>query len=219
MSSINQYIDHTLLKPQATEKDIQDTCSESVDNNFAGCCIPPCFVKDAGQQLGNSQVNLVTVIGFPLGYGKTTIKAEEAKKAIEDGADELDMVMNVAAFKSGSYEYVKEDMKQIIGYGHYYNKTVKTIIEIGLLDENEVIQACKLCSEAKVDYVKTCTGFNGGYANVEAIRLMREHLPESIKIKASGGIKEAQQAMELIEAGADRLGTSSGLKIISHANT
>jgi len=145
----------------------------------------------------------------------TSIKAEEAKKAIDDGADELDMVMNIAAFKSGNLPFVQDDIESIVTIGRLKNKVIKVIIETGLLSDEEIIKACEICAKAEVPYVKTSTGINAGGAKSEHVKLIREHLPKSIKIKASGGIRTTEFANELISLGASRLGTSSGLSLIN----
>jgi len=218
MVTLNQYLDHTCLRPEAGKGDISQVCREAVDNQLAGVCIPPYYIQHASEHLQARKVNLVTVIGFPLGYHKISTKAEEARKAIDDGADELDMVINMAAFRSGCMKYVQEDIERITALARMNNKLVKIIIETGLLDEEGIVEACRICADCGVDYVKTCTGFNGGQANASAIRLIRSHLPASIKVKAAGGIRDADSARQLIEAGSDRLGTTSSLKIIADEN-
>lgn len=215
MDTLNTYIDHTQLSPETQHEAVDKVCREAVDNDFAGICIPPFFTRQAKNYLASSSVNLVTVIGFPLGYHTITAKTEEAKQAIEDGADELDMVMNIAAFKSGMDKDVKRDIESLVTLARDHDKMVKVIIETGLLEEQEIIKACQFCAETKADFVKTCTGFSGGKANVDVVRRMRDYLPDNIKIKASGGIKDANKAKALIEAGADRLGTSSGVNIVA----
>lgn len=164
--------------------------------------------------LENSKVKIATVIGFPLGYSNAYIKVEEAKRAMEDGAHELDVVMNLAAFYSGNDKDVLKELQSITQLAHLRGKTVKLIIEAGMLSESELKRACALAVKAEVDYVKTSTGFAGSGATVEMIEVIRELLPKKIKIKASGGIKTRKQMMQLIEAGADRIGTSSAMQII-----
>ncbi len=217
MHPINHYIDHTQLSPDTQAQTIDRVCQEALDNDFAGICIPPFYARQAKEYLGSANVNLVTVIGFPLGYHTANAKINEAKQALDDGADELDMVMNITAFKSGLEATAKDDIERVVKLARTDHKTVKVIIETGLLEEEEISKACRLCAEAGTDYVKTCTGFSGGKANVDDIKLMRDSLPVNVKIKASGGIKDANKAKSLIEAGADRLGTSSGVNIIADA--
>ncbi len=215
--AIASYIDHTLLKPESTHNQVKQLCQEASQNQFAAVCIPPYYVQMACELLQNTGVNIATVIGFPLGYNMTSAKAEEARKAISDGADELDMVMNIAAFKSGKKALVKEDIQSITTLARLRNRVSKVIIETALLDEHEIRDACAICEDCDSHFVKTSTGFNGGGARVEDVQAMRETLSPKIKIKASGGIKDVEFANELIEAGADRLGTSSGLKLVGNA--
>ncbi|TVR77356.1 MAG: deoxyribose-phosphate aldolase [Chitinophagaceae bacterium] len=216
MKKINERIEHTLLKPNSSIKEIKSLCEEAVKHNFAGVCVIPFHVKTAREKLGeNSKVKLVTVVGFPFGYNCTSSKVEECKRAINDGVDEIDMVINLAALNEKNYNFVLNDIQSVATYIHLQNKIVKVIIESGTLDESQIKKACEICEKAEVNYVKTSTGFNGDGASVDAVKLMREVLPKSIKIKASGGIKDKKFAEELISAGADRLGTSSGINLIS----
>lgn len=212
--NIADYIEHTLLKQDATKEELEKLYSEAKQNNFLGVCINPCFVKNAKKALEEFDTKIVTVIGFPLGANLSEVKAFEAQKAIEDGADEIDMVINVSKLKDKDYEYVKNDIKAV----RYAcpNHILKVIIETDLLTKDEIKKACEICIAAKADLVKTSTGFvKGGVgAKVEDVELMHKTVsPFGLKVKASGGIKDAQKALALINAGADRLGTSSGLKI------
>ncbi len=211
---LSSRIDHTLLKPETTLEKIKILCSEAIENNFAAVCIPPYFISQAKDFLEGSKVKLATVIGFPFGYSHSLIKVEEAKRAMEDGADELDVVMNFGAFFSGNDKEVLKEIQSITQLANLKNKTVKWIIETGILSADDIRHACNLAVKAEVNYVKTSTGFNGGGATVEVVELLRQLLPEKILIKASGGIKTRAQAEELILAGADRIGTSSSLQII-----
>lgn len=216
MERLNAYLDHTLLKPDLEIHQVTEAAQLATHQHLAGLCIPPSYVKHAHEQLSGSKVKAVTVIGFPLGYQKISPKTEEAREVLDDGADEVDMVMNVSAFKSGLTNYVQEDIDSITHLTHRHNKLIKVIIETGLLDEEEIKKACSLCAFSGVDYVKTCTGFNGGHASVDNVALMRESLPAHTKIKASGGIKTVESAQALISAGADRLGTSSSYNLIAY---
>lgn len=216
MHALNEYLDHTLLKPDVLKAQVSEACQHTIQHQFAGLCLPPSYVKHANDHLAERKPKLITVIGFPLGYQRISAKAEEARVALDDGADELDMVLNISAFKSGLVSYVQEDIDNIAQLTHLNNKLVKVILETGLLTRQEIIDACRICADTKVDYVKTCTGFNGGEASVEDVQLMREHLPSHTKIKASGGIKDATKAWRLIESGADRLGTSASLNLVAH---
>jgi deoxyribose-phosphate aldolase len=208
------YIDHTTLNIDTKKTDIKKLCKEAESNNFYAVCVPPYFVQNASMLLKDSDVKIVTVIGFPFGYSATPSKAAEIHKAIDDGADELDVVINVSAVKSGDWNYVQNDIKTVTLATQMKGKIIKVILETGLLTKKEIKKLCEICAEAGVNFVKTSTGFNGEGATEEVVEFLRENLPSSIKIKASGGIKSAKKALRMLEAGADRLGTSSGIKII-----
>ncbi|MBK9731514.1 MAG: deoxyribose-phosphate aldolase [Chitinophagaceae bacterium] len=207
-------IDHTLLKPETTLEQIKQLCAEAIENQFATVCVPPYYVRNAFAILENEKVKIATVIGFPFGYSSAYIKVEEAKRAMEDGAHELDVVMNLGAFYSGNDKDVLKELQSITQLAHLRGKMVKLIIEAGLLSESDLKRACALAVKAEVDYVKTSTGFVGQGATVEMIETMRKLLPKKIKIKASGGIKTKAQLLQLIEAGADRIGTSSAMQMM-----
>lgn len=211
---ISKYIEHTLLKQDATKDGLEKLFEEAIQNNFLGVCVNPCFVKDAKKFLKNSNVKIVTVIGFPLGANTPEVKAFETKKAIEDGADEIDMVINVSKLKDKDYDYVKNDIESV---RHACpDNILKVILETDLLTKDEIKKACEICIDAKADLVKTSTGFvkNGVGAKVEDVELMYQTVsPFGLKVKASGGIRDSEKALALIKAGATRLGTSSGLKI------
>lgn len=213
MKNLNRFIEHTLLKPFLEGPSIDKLVKEAVDNNFIGVCVPPFWVKRARRELGDADVQLVTVIGFPLGYNMTETKLDEMDLAIRNGADELDMVMNVSAFKS-NMPWTKIDVAKCASLVHEHDRLLKVIIETAYLSDEEIKEACSICQDAGADFVKTSTGFAGEGAKSEHIRLMRSVLPSSIGIKASGGIKTYEDAVSMIEAGADRLGTSSGLEIV-----
>ncbi len=211
---ISKYIEHTLLKQDATKDGLAKLFEEAKENNFLGVCVNPCFVKDAKKSLKNSNVKIVTVIGFTLGANTSEVKAFETKKAIEDGADEIDMVINVSKLKDKDYDYVKKDIESV---RHACpDNILKVILETDLLTKDEIKKACEICIDAKADLVKTSTGFvkNGVGAKVEDVELMYQTVsPFGLKVKASGGIRDSEKALALIKAGATRLGTSSGLKI------
>ncbi|MGB1018457.1 MAG: deoxyribose-phosphate aldolase [Chitinophagales bacterium] len=211
---MNTYIEHTILKADTSKQEIITLCAEAKDNNFIGVCIAPYFIKTAKKELKNTEVKVVTVVGFPLGYSATPAKIEEVKRAIDDGADEIDMVMNIAALKEKDYSYVSNDIESLTTLVHIKGAKIKVILETALLTQEEKIIALELCEAAKVDFVKTSTGFSSGGATLEDIKLMRKTLNSQIKIKASGGIKTKEQAEALIAAGADRIGTSSGIKLM-----
>lgn len=211
------YIDHTLLRPDATEQQVLQLCDEARNYGFAAVCVPPCYVQLAKDRLGvGTQVKVATVIGFPLGYQHPKVKFLETHQAIADGANEIDVVMNVSAFKSGKYEAVENELGDLAKFCHLKEAELKVIIETALLTEEEIVKACELCANAEVDFVKTSTGFAAGGATLEHIKLMRRVLPTSMKIKASGGIKTFADAEALIRAGADRLGCSASIQIVTN---
>ena len=209
-------IEHTVLKADTSLADIENLCNEAIQHQFYGVCIPPYFIKYAKNIIDKSEVKIVTVVGFPLGYNTTPAKVEEARKAIDQGADEIDMVINIAALKNNDLNYVRNDIQSVMTLVQLKSKKLKVIFETALISKEEKLTLCEICSELGVDFVKTSTGFAGpnSGATVEDIILMRANLPAQIKIKASGGIANKQQALDLIQAGADRLGTSKGAQLI-----
>lgn len=215
MENLNKYIEHTLLKQDATHEDLIKLFEEAKEHKFLGVCINPAYVKLAKEHLKGTGIKVVTVIGFPLGANLPSVKAYEAACAVEDGADEIDMVINVSAIKDKNYDYVINDIqtvKESCGFS-----LLKVILETDLLNSDEIKKACELCVQAGADFVKTSTGFvkNGVGAKVEDVKLMYETVsPHGLKVKASGGIRDKETAIKLIEAGASRLGTSSGVKIV-----
>jgi deoxyribose-phosphate aldolase len=213
--NIASVIEHTNLRPTLVDRDIDQLVSEAKEHGFAGVCIPPFWVKRASRDLHESPVKLVTVIGFPFGYQMTETKLEEMRLAIRDGADEVDMVMNLSSFKT-NFPWTKIDIARCATLAHEHQKILKVIIETAYLKEEEIARACLICADAGADYVKTSTGFASEGAKVETVALMRSVLPERVGIKASGGIKTVEQAKALIEAGADRIGTSAGMEIIKN---
>lgn len=216
MDNLNKHIEHTLLKQDAKSEDFTKLFNEAKENNFFGVCINPEYVKLAKANLKDSGVKVVTVIGFPLGANRSDVKAYEALKAVEDGADEIDMVINVTAIKNKDYDYVLNDIKAVKTACN--NKPLKVILETDLLDKEEIKQACEICIKGKADFVKTSTGFvkNGVGAKVEDVELMYKTVsPYGLKVKASGGIRDKESAIKMIKAGAERLGTSSGVNIVS----
>lgn len=214
---IASYIDHTLLRPDATASQVLQVCDEARSYGFAAVCVPPCYVQQAKERLGvGTLVKIATVIGFPLGYQHPKVKFLETHQAIEDGANEIDVVMNVSFFKSGKYKEVENELSDLAKFCHMRDAELKVIIETALLTEEEIIKACSICTSAGADYVKTSTGFAAKGATVEHIKLMRRVLPSKMKIKASGGIRTTAEAEALIKAGADRLGCSASIQIVSH---
>jgi deoxyribose-phosphate aldolase len=213
-----KHIEHTNLKPDCTKEEIIKLCNEAITNGFYGVCVSPYFVQLAKKTIGKKTPKIVTVVGFPLGYSTVGAKVEEAKKAIISGADEIDMVMNIAAFKSDDMQTVQNDIQSVVTVCHLQNKKVKVIIETAYLSDDEIIRACKVCTDCEVDFVKTSTGFASEGAVPRIVKLMRANLPTKIKIKAAGGIKTSKQALDLLLAGANVLGCSSSVKIIEENN-
>jgi deoxyribose-phosphate aldolase len=209
-----QHIEHTLLKPDCTTEDITLLCQQALEQNFVAVCVPPYFVQLAKKILNNSPVKIVTVVGFPFGYNTVSSKVEEVKKAINSGANEIDMVMNIAALKSKDISTLQNDIQSVVTACQLQNRICKVIIETGNLTEDELKLACKICVDCEADYVKTSTGYGLSGASLETVELMRKILPTRVKIKASGGIKNRKFAQELIQAGANRIGTSSGMAIL-----
>ena len=209
------YIDHTLLRPDASRDHILNLCSEAKQYQFAAVCVPPCYIRTAADALADfPEIKIASVIGFPLGYSLTDVKFFETHKSLAHGASEIDMVINVAAFKSGHFSEVRDEIEQLTTLCNFKNAIMKVIVETALLTEAELVQICEMCADANVDYVKTSTGFASRGASVKDVEIMRANLPEHIKIKASGGIKTREFALELIAAGADRIGTSSGVALM-----
>lgn len=209
---LNKLIDHTLLKPEATKAQIEKLCSEAGKYDFKSVCVNPYYVKYAKELLKGSDVLVCTVIGFPLGQNTTAIKVAETKDAIKNGADEIDMVINIGALKSKDEDYVLNEIKEI--KNACKGKTLKVIIETCLLTDEEKITACKLSKEAGADFVKTSTGFSTHGATVEDVKLMRKTVGEDMGVKASGGIRDRETALKMVEAGATRLGVSAGVAIV-----
>ncbi len=209
-----KYIEHTNLKPNCTKEDIVLLCNEAIENGFYGVCVSPYFVQLVKKTIGKKNIKIISVAGFPLGYSTVGAKVEEAKKAIISGADEIDMVMNIAAFKSGDFQTVQNDIQSVVTVCHLQNKKIKVIIETAYLSDDEIRFACKICANCEVDFVKTSTGYADKGAEIKNIKLIRETLPVKIKIKAAGGIKTKKQAIEFINAGANVLGCSNSLKLI-----
>jgi len=210
---IASIIDHTLLKPETIPGMIEKLCQEADEYNFCSVCVSPVFVALASKLLKESSVKVCTVIGFPAGVNEADVKAYETSKALQQGADEIDMVMNVGAAKAGNWEHVKSDIEAVVKSTQEH--IVKVILETCLLSDDEKVMACEVCVEAGADFVKTSTGFNRAGATVEDIQLMRATVGSDFGVKASGGGRDYETACKMIEAGATRLGTSSGVKIIA----
>jgi deoxyribose-phosphate aldolase len=214
---INKFIDHTLLKPDATRAQVEKVCVEGVQYQFASVCVNTCWTKLAYELLQKSGVNVCVTVGFPLGATTTLVKVFEADQAIDAGAAEVDMVINAGALKSGLHEFVHDDIAGVVKTCHRVKQAgalLKVIIETALLTDGEKRLACEIAKDAGADFVKTSTGFNGGGATVEDIRLMRAVVGPGMGVKASGGVRTYEQAMAMIEAGATRIGTSNGVAIM-----
>lgn len=214
MKNLAQYIDHTALKPDATELDIQKICLEAKEHHFKSVCVNPTWVEYCRDFLHGSDVEICTVIGFPLGANAMEAKAQEAKLAVEQGATEVDMVINIGRLKSEDYRTVARDIKGVV-QAVQGKAIVKVIIETSLLTKYEKIRACEIAKQTGADFVKTSTGFSGGGATVEDVKLMRSTVGPEMGVKASGGVRSAEDAQAMIEAGATRIGASSGVKIVS----
>ncbi len=214
MPNLAATLDHTLLRPDCTEAQITQLCQEARDHSFASACVPPCYVPLAARELSGSNVAVCTVIGFPLGYSSSRVKFREAEIALAEGATELDMVLNVSALKSGNLAVVQAEVEDLADLVDVHDALLKVIIETALLTEQEIATAALLCAEAGAHFVKTSTGFASRGASVADVELLRRVLPAGVRIKASGGIRTQAQALALLAAGADRLGTSNSLAIL-----
>ena len=209
---LNKYIDHTILKATASSADVQKLCEEAIKHEFYSVCVNGCYVADAKHLLQGTDVKVAAVVGFPLGAMTTASKVFEAKEAIENGASEIDMVINVAKLKDGEFDYVENEIrliKEAIG-----NNVLKVIIETCYLTDEEKVKACELSLVAKADFVKTSTGFGTGGATYEDVKLMKSVVGDNAKVKASGGVRDKETAQKYVDLGAERLGTSSGIEIV-----
>ncbi|MBX7470569.1 MAG: deoxyribose-phosphate aldolase [Cutibacterium sp.] len=216
MNRESQLIDHTLLSPTATAAQVQELCDEAVEHDFWSVCISPCRVGLAADHLRDTDVRVCTVIGFPSGAHVSTVKAAETRQAVADGADEVDMVINIGAVKDGDWEQVKQDIAAVVdaaGEG----VLVKVILETCLLDDEEIVQACQCARDAGAHFVKTSTGFSTGGASVHAVQLMRATVGESMGVKASGGIRSRETLETMVAAGASRIGASAGVALLGGA--
>ena len=212
--NVASYIDHTILKPTTLLDDVSRVCNEALEYKFAAVCIPPPFVKAAREFLKGSEIKVATVIGFPFGYSATSAKLAEVVQALEDGADELDIVINILSVKSGLWNELESEMKQLTLPVHENGKVVKVIIESGVLTDEEIITCCRIYAKVGADFVKTSTGYAETGATLPSVQLIRANLPSHIRIKASGGIRTYEDAKMYIEAGAERIGCSAGVSIV-----
>ena len=208
----NKMIDHTVLKADTPLETVKRICDEAMEYGFASVCINPCHVAYCADYLKDSDVNVCTVIGFPLGANTSAVKAFETKDAIANGADEIDMVMNIGALKDKNYDLVRNDVKAVVEAAN--GTLVKVILETCLLTEDEIKKACELCVEAKADYVKTSTGFSTRGATIEDVQIMKAAVQGKAKVKAAGGVRTHEDMVKIVEAGADRIGTSAGVKLM-----
>lgn len=213
-NKLSQYIEHTLLQSNIEIEAVKNLCYEAINHQFYGVCIPPYFVKYATKILEKSPVKVITVVGFPMGYSTTPAKVEEVKKALHEGADEVDVVVNICAIKNKDWAYIHNDIQSVTSAAHLQGRVVKIILETALLNDDEIKRMCEICNQNMVNFVKTATGFNRVNTSPEVIRLLKKYIDKDIKIKASGGIKTTADALALIEAGASRLGASRSLQII-----
>jgi deoxyribose-phosphate aldolase len=210
-------IEHTNLRPTVTIQQIDQLVAEASEYKFFGVCVPPFWVKRAKREIGSSNIALITVVGFPFGYNLTETKIDEAKRAIDNGADEIDWVWNISSFKS-DFPWTKIELAKASKFIHDQNKILKFIIETSYLSDEEIALACKICEDSGADYVKTSTGFSDAGATTAHILMIRKLLSIAVGIKASGGIKTSEQVLNLLQAGADRIGTSSSVSIIQQYN-
>ncbi len=214
-TDLARYIDHTLLRPDAVVADIDRLCAEAAEFRFAAVCVNPTWVRRAAEDLRDSEVGVASVVGFPFGATPTEIKVFEARRAIRDGAREIDMVINIGALKSGMQAQVREDVARVADACHEAGALCKVIIETGLLTDEEKVIACRLAQQARADFVKTSTGYAKGGATVFDVALMRETVGPKMGVKASGGIRTAEDVQDMIAAGATRIGASAGVKIVT----
>ncbi len=219
MSEIANFIEQTILKPDTSLADVRRICEEAQQHKFAGVCIPPLFVREAKRLLDDTQskTRVVTVVGFPMGYSAIAAKSEEIKRATEDGADEIDAVINISAIKSGNWNHVGNDIEALALATNMRGRTLKLILECGLLTNDEIRRVCELAENSRVAWLKTGTGFHGHPATPDMVRVLRAIAPTNIKIKAAGGIRTLADAKALIDAGAERIGTSAGVEIVEAA--
>jgi len=216
--NLASYIEHTNLKPVITINDVDKLVDEARQWKLLAVCVPPFWVKRASREIGKEKIILVTVAGFPLGYNMTETKLDEIQRAIDNGADEIDVVCNISAFKT-NLPWVKIEIAKCSLLAHNHQKLLKVIVETAYLSDSEIEKACKICADAGADFVKTSTGFAPAGATIEHIVIMKNSLPHHVGIKASGGIKTCEQAIAMIDAGASRIGTTSSISMLTSTNT
>ena len=216
---INRIIDHTLLKPEATEKQIEELIKEAIEYNFCSVCVNPIWVKKCAEMLKDTDVKVCTVIGFPLGANTKETKIFETKNALENGADEIDMVINIGYMKSKKFDEVEDEISELAKICHDKDAILKVILENCLLTKDEIKKACQLSDKAGADFVKTSTGFSTSGADAEDVKLMKDSVSDRVKVKASGGIRDYKTAIEMVNNGADRLGVSAGVAIYEESKS
>ncbi|HMQ07024.1 MAG TPA: deoxyribose-phosphate aldolase [Saprospiraceae bacterium] len=215
--SLAHYIDHTVLQPRTTLQDIQRLCADAMEYGFFGVCIPPYYIDPAKRMLSSSKVKVISVAGFPFGFGKTNTKVDELMKVADAGADEIDVVVNVNAIKNADYEYIRNEINSLVTASGIKSVVLKIILETCYLTVNEIEILSNICMEEEVHFLKTSTGFGTRGASIEDIMIMKNVVGDKVKIKASGGIKTRDQVLQFIEAGASRIGTSSSIKILQES--
>ncbi len=216
---INRIIDHTLLKAESTEKQIEELVKEAIEYNFCSVCVNPIWVKKCAEMLKDTDVKVCTVIGFPLGANTKKTKIFETKNALEDGADEIDMVINIGYMKSKKFDEVEDEISELAKICHDKDAILKVILENCLLTKDEIKKACQLSDKAGADFVKTSTGFSTSGADAEDVKLMKDSVSDRVKVKASGGIRDYKTAIEMVNNGADRLGVSAGVAIYEESKS
>lgn len=212
--SVAAALESTLLKPEALTADIHRLCDEAIEWGVAGVCVSPYFVKEARRRLEGKDQKVISVVGYPLGYAHTIAKVEEIKKMVHDGVDEMDVVVNITAVKEGNWTYVENDLSAVAQIAHLKNRPIKLIIEMGMLDPEEIRQVCRIAEQWQFEYIKTSTGMLAPGPDARDIAYLRQLLQPRTRIKASAGIRTAEQALALLQAGADRIGTSAAVAII-----
>lgn len=217
MTEIAKFIEQTILKPDTTLSDVRRVCADAQKHGFAGVCVPPLFVRDARRMLDDVKIRVVTVVGFPMGYSAIAAKSEEIKRATEEGADEIDAVINLAAVKSGQWNHVGNDIEALALATNMRGRSLKLILECGMLTPEEIQRLCTLAADSRVAWLKTGTGFHGHSATPDMVRALRAWAPAQLKIKAAGGIRTLAEAQALIDAGAERIGSSAGVEIVGAA--
>ncbi len=208
------FIEHTVLKADCGKEDVDKVCNDALQHDFFSVCVPPYWVSHAASLLEEKKPKVVTVIGYPMGYSATAAKVEEIKRAVDDGVDEVDVLINICAVKEGNWSYVQNDINSVTTAAHLKGKVIKIVLETCLLTDEEIMKACEICLKVKTDFVKTSSGKNGAGASLENITLLKKELGNKVKIQASGGIRTQEGAKEFLDAGAHRIGSSTGSDLV-----